>query len=131
MKILVIDDDATIARAIQRALREHEIVVSTDPATALEQLANATLTEPFDLVLCDARMPTMTGLQVLAALQGFREPPIFVLMSGDDDLIDAETGADAFLIKPFLMADVRAAIARSRDARATASTIRISRIAAA
>jgi len=130
MKILIIDDDANVTRAIQRTMREHEIVLATDPTAALQQIADAALTLPFELVLCDARMPTMTGFQVLAALRSHREPPVFVLMSGDDALIDTVDGADAFLVKPFKSADLRAAIARIRAAKAAARTMRIPYVAA-
>jgi len=131
VKILIIDDEACVARALQRAMKEHDVVVATDPATVSELVASVALTDPFELVLCDVRMPGMTGIDVLRALWRHRERPIFVLMSGDDALIDTETGADAILLKPFTANDFRVVIARIREVRATARTARIRCLAAA
>jgi CheY-like chemotaxis protein len=64
--VLVVDDEPMIATAIGRTLSfEHEVVVSSDAADALERIL---LGERFDVVLCDLMMPQMTGMDLHAAL---------------------------------------------------------------
>jgi len=64
-RILVIDDDEIIGRVIARALGRHDVVCETDPRTALARIASG---EWFDLVLCDMRMPGLSGMQVHAEI---------------------------------------------------------------
>lgn len=65
-RVLVIDDEPMMARAVQRLLDgEHDVVITSDPVSAVEQvLAGAR----FDAVLCDLMMPTMTGMEVHEAI---------------------------------------------------------------
>jgi PAS domain S-box-containing protein len=66
-RVLVIDDEATVARAIARCLgREHEVRASRHAAEALGWLRAG---EDFDLILCDLMMPEMTGMELYAALE--------------------------------------------------------------
>jgi PAS domain S-box-containing protein len=65
-RILVIDDEPLVRRAIERSLElEHDIVSA---ASAAEALAILERDEPFDLILCDLMMPDMTGMDVAARL---------------------------------------------------------------
>jgi CheY-like chemotaxis protein len=65
-RVLVVDDEPMIATAIGRTLSfEHEVVVSSDAADALERILSG---ERFDVVLCDLMMPQMTGMDLHAAL---------------------------------------------------------------
>ena len=58
--VLVVDDDATVARSIARTLKRwHDVVVETDAASALRRLRAG---ERFDMILCDIMMPAMTGM---------------------------------------------------------------------
>lgn len=60
-RVLVIDDEALIARAIASMLRaEHDVVTTTSARDALQQIADGG--EPFDVILCDLMMPVMTGM---------------------------------------------------------------------
>jgi DNA-binding response OmpR family regulator len=125
MKILVIDDDACLARALQRMLRSHDVSVETDSPSALAEFASAESEgDPFDLVLCDWKMAGMNGIELATAVRSHRNPPMVVLMSGDDEIATLNC-ADAFLIKPFCAADVQRAIVAIRDARAAAKTQRM------
>ena len=64
LRLLVVDDEALVARAIQRGLaREHDVVVESAARSALERLAGD---DRWDAILCDLQMPEMTG-------QAFRE----------------------------------------------------------
>ena len=64
-RILVIDDDMLLGRAIQRMLAGHEVVVYTHGRTALDDLAHDT---DWNLILLDLMMPGMSGLDVFEEL---------------------------------------------------------------
>ncbi|HEY0712912.1 MAG TPA: ATP-binding protein, partial [Polyangia bacterium] len=65
-RVLVIDDEPLVRRAIERSLEsDHEIVSAGSAAEALSILERG---EAFDLVLCDLMMPDMTGMDVAARL---------------------------------------------------------------
>ena len=65
-RVLVIDDEPLVRRAIERSLEgEHDIVSAGSAAEALSILDSG---EAFDLVLCDLMMPDMTGMDVAAQL---------------------------------------------------------------
>jgi signal transduction histidine kinase len=61
-RVLVVDDDAIVGRAVARVLeRDNEVVALDDPAEALRRI---TAHEQFDVVLCDLMMPEMTGMEL-------------------------------------------------------------------
>ncbi len=64
-KILIVDDEPLVARAIKRALGRHDTVVANSGRAALEHLEQT----QFDIVLCDLMMPDMTGMEVFAAVE--------------------------------------------------------------
>jgi PAS domain S-box-containing protein len=71
-KVLVIDDDAIIARATERILAaEHEVVTVDSGARALELLREG---QRFDAILCDLMMPQTTGMDIYEEL--FRTNPV-------------------------------------------------------
>jgi CheY-like chemotaxis protein len=66
-RILVVDDEPMIVRAIQRLLEgEHEVTLSTDPIAVVDQLRAG---RRFDVILCDLMMPTMSGIDVYNAIR--------------------------------------------------------------
>jgi CheY-like chemotaxis protein len=64
-RILVIDDDAMVAKALSRVLDDHDVTVLTDAREARERLARG---ERFDLIFCDLMMPEMTGMDLHAEI---------------------------------------------------------------
>jgi CheY-like chemotaxis protein len=81
-RVLVIDDEPMIATAIGRTLAfEHEVVVSSDAANALQRILSG---ERFDVLLCDLMMPQMTGMDLHAALltQAPEQAERMVFLSG-------------------------------------------------
>jgi len=65
-RVLVIDDEVMVAKAIQRVLSfEHEVVAVEQAAQALERIRSG---ERFDVILCDLMMPQMTGMDLYAEL---------------------------------------------------------------
>jgi PAS domain S-box-containing protein len=68
-RVLVVDDEPSIGRSIQRALTQHEVSVVGDGRAAFTQLREGELP---DLVLCDLHMPGYTGMELYAALRATR-----------------------------------------------------------
>jgi CheY-like chemotaxis protein len=103
MKILVLDRDATVGRAIERQLRGAGVVHrEINAERAIEWVGAVAGTDArFDVVLCDDRMPTMTGLRVAEALSKLVDPPMFVLMTGFRDIGAPDDFVDGLLLKPF------------------------------
>jgi CheY-like chemotaxis protein len=128
LKILVVDDNAMLARAIGRSLAEHAVTVETDATTALARIIDAEVDDgAYDLIVCDAYMPNKTGMEMLAATRVLRQPPMFILISGEADLAGAP--ADGVLVKPFTSQELRALITCLASARVSAKTRRLQRLA--
>jgi CheY-like chemotaxis protein len=114
-RILVIDDEPLVRRAVVRSLeKEHEVVAIETAAEALRRLETG---ERFDLILCDLMMPEMTGMEMAARLRK-RLPHMadrmMFLSGGAFTLESAEfLGAmgSRFIEKPFLPEDLSRRVA--------------------
>jgi len=129
-KVLVVDDEPALARALAINLRAHgwEVVTAADGRSALEAAA----TEHPDVVLLDLGLPDMDGTEVLAGLRGWTKVPIVVLSArqhGEDKVEALDLGADDYVTKPFamneLLARLRAAVRRSQDSTPTTSVVTV------
>ena len=118
--VLIIDDEAAIRESLETLL-EFEGYTVTSAETGEEGLARLAET-PFDLVLLDFALPDRNGLEVLAEIRD-RDPQLAVIMitaygTVDNAVRAMQNGATNFIQKPWdnekLLADVRAAVARSR-----------------
>ena len=120
MRILVIEDERKVAKALQEGLEAEGYAVSV--AGDGEEGFQLARREPFDLVLLDLALPRRDGMDVLAALRERNVPtPVFVLTARDtieDRVLGLDTGADDYLVKPFtfpeLLARIRALLRRGR-----------------
>jgi CheY-like chemotaxis protein len=65
-RVLVVDDDELVSRALARSLREFDVVVALDARSAL---ANIERGERFDVIVCDLMMPNMTGMDLYEAMR--------------------------------------------------------------
>lgn len=65
-RVLVVDDQELVAKALQRCLREYDVVALVSAREALERLTSG---ERFDLILCDLMMPEMPGSALYEALR--------------------------------------------------------------
>jgi two-component system KDP operon response regulator KdpE len=110
-RVLVIDDEPEIRRAIQAGLAAAALVVEWAP-TGSQGLEVVTRWHP-DVVILDLFLPDMDGLEVLRQLRQWSTVPIIVLSvrASDQDKITAlELGADDYLTKPFSMGELLARI---------------------
>ena len=117
MRVLVVDDEPQIVRALTINLRarKYEVISAASGADALVVAAR----HPPDVVLLDLGLPDMDGANVIEGLRGWSSAPIIVLSGrtgGTDKVAALDAGADDYVTKPFgmdeLMARMRAVARR-------------------
>ena len=114
MKVLVVDDEPQIRRALRTSLEAHGYAVET-VGTGDEGVV-AAASQPPELMLLDLGLPDMDGTEVIRRVRAFSEVPIIVLSvrEGQTDKVAAlDAGADDYVTKPFGMEEL---LARSRAA---------------
>lgn len=120
-RVLVVDDEPGVRRALERGLRAEGMDVRTagDGPSALR----AALTGSFDAVLLDILLPGLSGYRVLERLRAAGVQTPVLLVSAKDGEVDQadglDLGADGYLVKPFsflvLVAQLRAVLRRTAD----------------
>jgi two-component system response regulator RegX3 len=119
-KILIIEDEETLAEALKYTLGKEGYLVETayDGAAGLEMYT----ARGADLILLDLMLPTMDGLEVCKRVRSSSNVPILMLTAKDsnlDEVLGLEIGADDYVTKPFdmrrLLARIKALIRRSAD----------------
>jgi two-component system KDP operon response regulator KdpE len=117
-RVLVVDDDAQILRALRINLsaRGYQVLTAVDGTSALRAAVDG---HP-EVVVLDLGLPDLDGTEVIAGLRGWTQVPIIVLSARTDshDKVDAlDAGADDYVTKPFgmaeLLARLRAAVRRA------------------
>lgn len=125
-RVLVVDDDPTVAEVVTGYLRRagHDVEHAADGPAALDAAAR---THP-ELVVLDLMLPGIDGLEVCRRLRAERPVPVIMLTArGDEDdrIAGLELGADDYVTKPFspreLVLRVESVLRRSR-ATAPATT---------
>ncbi len=112
MRVLIVEDHGKIARALERALGQAgaEVTVAIDGEAGL----NLALDESFDAIVLDIMLPHRDGLDVLRELRGQHRTTPVLLLSARGDVEDRihglEIGADDYLPKPFVLAEVVARV---------------------
>jgi DNA-binding response OmpR family regulator len=123
-RILVVEDDETIASAVADRLRSEgfNVSVAADGQAGLDADAR----EQPDLVLLDLMLPKVDGIEVCRRLHARRDVPVIMVTARThetDLLIGLAVGADDYLTKPFsmreLVARVRTVLRRSERASST------------
>lgn len=122
-RILVVDDEPGIVRAVQRELaamspRRYEVEGFSDPRQALERVRS----QAFDAVISDYRMPEMDGLQLLTAIAAIQPDCMRLVLSGQTDMdglirMINETRIYRFIAKPWQEHDLRGALAQALEYR--------------
>jgi len=117
-KILIIEDEATIAQLIRLYLEQanYQVLTAGDGVAGLELHAR----ERPDLVILDLMLPVMDGMEVCRRIRAWANTPILMLTArqGEEDRIAGlELGADDYLVKPFspreVVSRVKAILRRS------------------
>lgn len=121
MRVLVIEDEPDLRRALVQALREEGYAVDS-AEDGEEGLYKATSWE-YDALVLDLMLPRLDGLSLLEQLRPQRDTPVLILTARDsvsDRVRGLDRGADDYLAKPFelteLLARLRALIRRSAGA---------------
>jgi two-component system KDP operon response regulator KdpE len=119
-KILIIDDEPDVARAVALTIQLQEPNWEVSTANSGERGLILADTASPDLVLLDLVMPDLSGFQVLEQIRLFSSVPVIILTVQDDELDKVrglELGADDYITKPFghleLMARIRSALRRA------------------
>src|SRR5205085_60067 len=120
-RVLVVDDEPAVRRALERALRmEHyDVSLAADGQEALDSIATGSP----DAIVLDIAMPRLDGLEVARRVRRAGDrTPILMLTARDaieDRVVGLDVGADDYLVKPFalkeLQARLRALLRRAGD----------------
>jgi two-component system, OmpR family, KDP operon response regulator KdpE len=120
--VLVIDDEASILRALRINLTAREYVVHT-ASDGTSGLRSASTDRP-DVIILDLGLPDMDGAEVIRGIRGWSQVPIIVLSAREqeaDKVAALDAGADDFVTKPFGMDELLARL-RAAARRATSTT---------
>jgi two-component system, OmpR family, KDP operon response regulator KdpE len=118
MKVLLVDDDATLRRTLGIGLRAegHEVLIAADGRSALQALRE----DKPDIVVLDLGLPDLSGVEVLRRLRAWSTIPVVVLSAraeSTEKVQALDLGADDYVTKPFgmeeLLARVRASARRA------------------
>ena len=115
MRVLIVEDDDTIAEPLAKGLRREGFAVER-VATGAAALAAA----PADLVLLDLGLPDVDGYEVCRRLRAGSDVPVIVVTARGEEVdrvVGLELGADDYVVKPFgfreLVARIRAVTRRT------------------
>ena len=114
MRVLVVDDEPQIRRALRTSLEAHGYEVAA-VGTGEEGVVGAAEQMP-DLVLLDLGLPDLDGTEVIRRIRTFSEVPVIVLSVREaqaDKVAALDAGADDYVTKPFAMGEL---LARARAA---------------
>ena len=122
MRILLVEDDERITKALAEALMDHHYVVDVvhDGQMGWEFAESAA----YDVIILDVMLPGLSGIQFCQRLrQQGKSTPVLILTAKDtsaDKVLGLDVGADDYVIKPFdlqeLLARVRALLRRGNSA---------------
>lgn len=118
-RILIVDDEAALMRALCNTLRDHgfETTGFTDARAALESLAP----RRYDLLIADLMMPGMDGIAVLQAAQHADPDIVGIIMTGEGTIASAveamKSGALDYILKPFKLSVMLPVLSRALAVR--------------
>ena len=126
-KVLVIDDDPSLLRALRVGLQAggHEVVTADNG----ERGISATALNAPDVVVLDLELPDLDGLAVCRAIRGWSDVPIIVLSATGAEnrkVAALDGGANDYVTKPFSMPELEArirAVTRSRSEETGPTTL--------
>ncbi|MEI3611443.1 response regulator transcription factor [Pseudogracilibacillus sp. SO30301A] len=110
MKILILEDDNTIAFAIQSYMKRFEII--TDIFDSLKAISNVDIHD-YDLAILDVNLPDGSGFDFLKYIREYYDIPVVMLTVRDSEeniLKGFDYGADEYVTKPFSLPILKARI---------------------
>ena len=120
-QVLVVDDEAVVRNGICRVLSEKGI--ETTAAAGGQEALDYLKRHPVELVLLDIRMPDMDGLDVLKQIRGTYPDTDVIMITGyptiDSAVRCTKLGALDYLVKPFRLDDLEAALQKANVGRAS------------
>ena len=111
MKILIVDDERLLAKAIKFNFEQdgYEVEVAYDGEEAIKMAHDKTI----DVIVLDLMLPKVDGLSVCQSVREFSNVPIIMLTAKSEDMdkiMGLEYGADDYLTKPFNILELKARI---------------------
>src|SRR5512145_2534735 len=131
--ILMIEDDASLARMVAEYLKPHgfEVEIASDGRSGLLRAAAV----PRAAILLDVMLPDIDGFEVCRALRATSDVPVLMLTARGEDtdrIVGLELGADDYLPKPFnpreLLARLRAVLRRRSGSAFRSAPLRFGRL---
>ena len=119
-RVLIVDDEETIRLALRKFLRSrgYEVEIAGSGDQALQFLDK----DSFSLMLCDVRMPGMTGVQLIPEARERDQDLAIIMLTAVNDAATAtevlSSGATDYLMKPVELADLQQAVDRALHKRA-------------
>ncbi len=127
-RVLVVDDEPQIRRALRLVLRANGYEVS-EVGTG-EGALDALVIQPFDVMILDLMLPDLDGVEVCRRLREWSRLPVVVLSAHGEEEVKVralDEGADDYVTKPFsapeLLARMRSAMRRASDTAATTEPV--------
>jgi CheY-like chemotaxis protein len=109
LRILLVEDDGSIARVISIAMRQLGVPYHLDQAFSGEEGLELWDRQPYDLVMTDYNLRGMTGIHMVAAMKAqIRDLPTVLFTAYDDAKVRREAkeaGVTRFITKPFIVED--------------------------
>ena len=130
MRILVIEDDAEVARFLLKGLKEagHVVDHAADGREGLFLAAG----KPYDAMIIDRMLPGLDGLSIVQTIRAAGNPTPVLILSAlgavDDRVKGLKAGGDDYLVKPFAFAELQArleALGRRRTAAAPETVLAV------
>ena len=132
-RILIIEDEASLARFVELELTHegYQVDKSPDGRDGLEKLESGA----YDLALLDIMLPGLNGLEVLRRARRTVDTPVIMLTARDsvmDKVTGLDMGAEDYITKPFeieeLLARIRAALRKTQRRQAAAHVLALGKL---
>jgi|GEM_PF-1096454 len=127
MRILIVDDDLSLADFLKQFLEEYKFKVET-ASSGEEALSVIVDADGIDIALIDYRLPGMDGLETIRRISEFSPDTVTMIITGlptlDSSIRAIRLGASNYILKPFKLDDVAAAIKKAMKEREIKSEIK-------
>ena len=110
-RILVLEDDDTLAQGMRMALESAQVEIAL--CRTIAEASHALRGAPFDLLILDVNLPDGSGIDLLHRIRKTSAVPVILLTANDmeiDIVNGLESGADDYITKPFSLAILRARV---------------------